>query len=232
MNFGLVNVNWKLIQFLVIGNFWKLEKIEFNWKLGNIQFSKIENRKQLIWPLVTRTVFISTPRVEFVFWFKNKTNFHFSFSNFITTIWKWNNFLEFIFWTQIKKCIRQFRFLFFWNWFWIKIEKMKNVLKFVFSFQVKKGITKFGIFIHAVNLYFIHSIFNEIFWLEIDFYPNFQSSLISNSLIRFWILKNKSIMEIQFLKWKFKIQFSIFNSWKWKYFSSNPIFKAHTRSQV
>ena len=68
---------------------------------------------------------------------------------------------------------------------------------------------------NTIHVYFVHSIFNSIFWLKIDFYPKIQSNLISNSLIRFWILKNKSIMEIQFLKWKLKIQFSIFNSWNW-----------------
>ena len=45
LTFGLVNENWKL------------EKIELDWKLGKIQFSKIENRKKLIWPLGTQSVY-------------------------------------------------------------------------------------------------------------------------------------------------------------------------------
>ena len=42
--------------------------------------------------------------------------------------------------------------------------------------------------------------------------------------IKFWRLKLKSIMEIRFLKWKLKTQFSIFNFSKQKYFSLNPVF--------
>ena len=56
LTFGLVNENWKIIQFLIIDNFKKLEKIEFNLKLGKIQFSKIENRQKMIWPLGARTI--------------------------------------------------------------------------------------------------------------------------------------------------------------------------------
>ena len=110
----------------------------------------------------------------------------------------------------------------------LKNEKRKKFkIRFVFKpkkelyFRYKSVQRKYySIFIlklkwKSVRVYFVHSIFNSIFWLKIDFYPNFQSNLISNSLIRFWILKNKSIMEIQFLKWKLKIQFSIFNFLNW-----------------
>ena len=45
LTFGLANVNWKLIQFSILDNFLELKKIEINWKLDKIQFSKIENRK-------------------------------------------------------------------------------------------------------------------------------------------------------------------------------------------
>ena len=48
LTFALVKENWKLTQYLIIDNFWKLEKTELNWKLGNIQFSKIQNKKKLI----------------------------------------------------------------------------------------------------------------------------------------------------------------------------------------
>ena len=66
----------------------------------------------------------------------------------------------------------------------------------------------------VVRVYFVHSIFNCIFSLKIEFYLNFQFDFISNSLIRFWILKQRWIMEIQFLKWnwKFNFQFSIFGT--------------------
>ena len=77
---------------------------------------------------------------------------------------------------------------------------------------------------HGIRVYFVNSILNCIFWLKIDFYSNFQFNLLSNSLIRFWILEHKSIIEIQFLKWKLKIQFSILNFWRRKYFTSNPAF--------
>ena len=77
---------------------------------------------------------------------------------------------------------------------------------------------------HGIRVYFVNSILNCIFWLKIDFYSNFQFNLLSNSLIRFWILKHKSIIEIQFLKWKLKTQFSILNFWGRKYFTSNPAF--------
>ena len=62
------------------------------------------------------------------------------------------------------------------------------------------------------------------FLIENWFLHQFSIGFKSYSLIRFWILKHKSIMEISFLKWKFKIQFSIFNFWKQKYFSLNPVF--------
>ena len=45
LTFGLVNVNWKLIQFLNIDNFWKLKKklIELkNWAKFNFQKLKID----------------------------------------------------------------------------------------------------------------------------------------------------------------------------------------------
>ena len=70
----------------------------------------------------------------------------------------------------------------------------------------------------AVRVYFVQSISKCFFSLKLDFYPNFQFNLISYFLIRFWIWRHKSIMEVQFLKWKSKIQFSIFNFWKQKYF--------------
>ena len=64
-----------------------------------------------------------------------------------------------------------------------------------------------------VRVYFFHSIFSCIFCLEIDFYPSFQSNYISNSLIRFWILKNNSILEIQFLEAKI---FFLKSNFQWK----------------
>ena len=101
---------------------------------------------------------------------------------------------------KIELKIAQNQFWFFWNYWKLNRNEM-------------------DLFVHectcTISVYFVHSIFNSNFWLKIDFYCNFQSNLISNSLIRFWILKNKSIMEIQFLKWKLKNQFSIFNFWNW-----------------
>ena len=64
-----------------------------------------------------------------------------------------------------------------------------NIPIFIYSKIEKKQF-------NAVRVYFVHSIFNSIFWLKIDFYPNFQFNLICHFLMRFWILKNKSIMEI------------------------------------
>ena len=86
--------------------------------------------------------------------------------------------------------------------------------------------------VSVIRVYFIHSIFNCIFLLKIDFYPNFQLNLISYSLTRFWILKHKLIMAIQFLKWKLKLQFSIFNFWKQKHFSLNPVFNKKFEIQI
>ena len=83
-----------------------------------------------------------------------------------------------------------------------------------------------------IRVYFVHSISNYIFWLKIYFYPSFQFNLLSNSMIRFWILKDKSIMEIQFLKWKLKIRFSIFNIWKQKFFLLNPVFNKKFEIQI
>ena len=47
LTFAFVNENLKLIHFLIIDHFSNLEKIEMKWKLGNIQFSKIENWRNL-----------------------------------------------------------------------------------------------------------------------------------------------------------------------------------------
>ena len=49
-------------------------------------------------------------------------------------------------------------------------------------------------------IYFVYSIFNSIFLLKIDFYANFQFNLTSDYLMRFCVLKNKSIMGIQLLR--------------------------------
>ena len=84
----------------------------------------------------------------------------------------------------------------------------------------------------ADRVYFVQSTFNCFFWLKVDFYFNFQFNLISYFLIRFWILRHKSIMEIQFSKWKLKIQFSFFNFWQQKYFSLNPVFNKKFEIQI
>ena len=91
-----------------------------------------------------------------------------------------------------------------WNWdlkflFGFDNEnKERNKIKILFHFK-----TRIECPFRPVCVYFVHSNFNCIFWWKIDFYPNFSLILISYSLIRFWILKHKSIMEIQFLKAKF-----------------------------
>ena len=110
--------------------------------------------------------------------------------------------------------------------FQAKIENWKLKKKCLFSifdFKSKLKYTKMAFFITILNencmalsvhvsvarVYF--NFFNCIFSMKIDFYLNFQFNFMSNYLIRFWILKYKSIKEFQFSKWKLKIRFSIFN---------------------
>ena len=45
LTFGHVNVNWKLIQFIIITNFWEWKKTELNRKVGKIQLWKTDNQK-------------------------------------------------------------------------------------------------------------------------------------------------------------------------------------------
>ena len=83
----------------------------------------------------------------------------------------------------------------------IKIDnwKLKIFCHFsIFNFEVKNEMRK------KVLFYFNFKLKIECHFRCTDYFP---SNLISNSLIRFWILKNKSIMEIQFLKWNLKILF-------------------------
>ena len=61
--------------------------------------------------------------------------FYFSFFNVITKIEKWMNFLKFIFWFEIKKWIREFRFLFFEIGFKSKQSQKKFFSFFFFQFN-------------------------------------------------------------------------------------------------
>ena len=113
-------------------------------------------------------------------------------------------------------------------WQFLKIKNNRAELK-IGQNSISKKIRKTDMAVRytgntdVVRVYFVHSIFNCIFGLKIDFYSSFQFNSISNFLMRFWILKHKSFMEIQFLKWKSEIPFSIFNFWKQKFFSWNPV---------
>ena len=53
LNFELVNINWKLIQLLIIEDFWKLKKKCIKLKIGQNSIFKIWKSKKLIWPLGT-----------------------------------------------------------------------------------------------------------------------------------------------------------------------------------
>ena len=53
LNFELVNINWKLIQLLIIEDFWKLKKKCIKLKIGQNAIFKIWKSKKLIWPLGT-----------------------------------------------------------------------------------------------------------------------------------------------------------------------------------
>ena len=105
--------------------------------------------------------------------FKSKNKFENFDFCYSKLVWNQNRVKKIIFSFFLLQCINQIR-------------KMKDIF-----------------WICAVRVYFVHSISNCIFWLKIEFYPNFQFNLISYSLIRFWILKHKSIMEIQHLNFQF-----------------------------
>ena len=62
-------ISYRKSKIISIFDYWKIEKSWIKLKIGKIQFWKTENRKQLFWPLGTRTDFfnlISLSNAEFL----------------------------------------------------------------------------------------------------------------------------------------------------------------------
>ena len=154
---------------------YKVRNLIFNLKWQNefqktlliFQFWLLNEKRK------TKTIFFLN-----LFWFK--TNFKKLKSKFSHSFFDWNqkmNFKKFFHFSILVMKTKNEK----WKIFKIRfVFKSKNELYFRYT---------------AVRVYFVHSIFNRIFSLKINLYPNFQFNLVSNSLVRFWILKNKSIMK-------------------------------------
>ena len=148
---------------------------------------------------------------------------HCKLSQFATSEF-WVNFPElniqysliFVFWISDRKLkINSI----FGYWQFLKIEKKKlhwqlGKMQFLKIENRKKLIWLLGTW--TVRVFFVHSIVNCIVWLKIDFYPTFHFNFISNSLIRFWVLKHKS-------SWKFNFQFLETNIFRQIQFSTKSL---------